>query len=101
MTSHIWTWFVLPRSRLTKSGKSGIKSSGFTVVSLTDSDILTPIYVKKSLNSLAISVGSDKRVPSLFIICSILELLLFELAASFKSCQVRLGLCVFSLRFSV
>ncbi len=49
----------------------------------TDSDIFTPILVKKSLNSLAMSVGFVIRVPFFFIF-SIFCVDLLRFAASLK-----------------
>jgi len=76
-----------------------MNSSGFTIVGLIDSAIFTPILVKKSLNSSAISAGSVSSVPFLSIF-SILGQDLFKFAASFSSCQARFGFFTLSSRLS-
>jgi hypothetical protein len=68
-------------------------------VGLTVSEIFTPMLVKKSLNSLAISTGSVSKVPFLSIF-SIEDLGLFKLAASFNNCHVRLEFFIFKSRLS-
>jgi hypothetical protein len=57
------------------------------MVVLTDSEICSPMLVKKSLNSLAISVGSVSRVPFLLIFSTDCDGLL-RLAASLRSYQI-------------
>ncbi len=57
------------------------------------------MFVKKSLNSFAISDGSVSRVPFLFI-CSMVEDDLFRFSPSFNICQVRLEFFMFLVKLS-
>jgi hypothetical protein len=70
-------------TRFSRSGYSGINSIGSTGVVRTDSEIVLPMSVKKLLNSLAISCGSDICSPPKFFKFFVLFFYLWLLISRF------------------